>query len=44
LAEKADRQNMPKCSRNLAQQCLKMAIELERAYALRDELEPKLSK
>jgi hypothetical protein len=44
LAEQADSPERAKVFRNLAKQWLKMAIELERAYALRDELQPKPKK
>jgi hypothetical protein len=40
-AKKADSPERAQMFRNLAQQWLKLAIELEHAHALRDEFEPK---
>jgi hypothetical protein len=40
-AKKADGPERAQMFRNLAQQWLKLAIELEHAHALRDEFEPK---
>jgi hypothetical protein len=44
LAEQAQSPERAKLFRNLAKQWLKLAIELERAYAFRDEFEPKPKK
>jgi hypothetical protein len=41
LAKKADSPERAQVFRNLAQQWLKLAIELEHALALRDEFEPR---
>jgi hypothetical protein len=41
LAKKPDSPERAQVFRNLAQQWLKLAIELEHAQALRDEFEPK---
>lgn len=41
LAEKAQSPERAKVFQNLAKQWLKMAVELERAHALRDEFQPK---